>query len=87
MSEASSSKPPAAVPPKRSIVSVLLLTMADTTWRMFVPGLAGLFLGLWLDSLTNKAPLFTIILLLIGVAATIGLVFQQLRNVKKGKQL
>jgi len=86
MSEASSSKPPTAVPEKRSIVTILLLTMADTTWRMFGPTLAGLFLGLWIDSLTGKAPLFTIILLLLGVAATVGLVFQQMRNVKKGKQ-
>jgi len=68
------------------MVAILLLTMADTTWRMFVPTLAGLFIGLWLDSLTKKAPLFTIILLLLGVAATVGLVFQQMRNVKKGKQ-
>ena len=69
------------------MVAILLLTAVDTTWRMFVPTLAGLFIGLWLDSLTNRAPLFTIILLLIGVAATVGLIFQQLRHVKKGKQL
>lgn len=72
-------------PTGRSVVVVLLITAFDTTWRIFAPLLAGLFGGIGLDKLTGKAPLFTIILLLVGVAVTVWLVAVQLRRVQKGR--
>ena len=36
--------------------TVVLLTMADTTWRMFVPSVGGTFLGVWGDSKFGTTP-------------------------------
>ncbi len=41
------------------------MTIADTTWRMFVPSVGGTLLGVWLDGKLETTPwlLFTGIIL------------------------
>lgn len=36
--------------------TVVLMTMADTTWRMFVPSIGCTFLGMWCDSTFGTSP-------------------------------
>ena len=80
-SDGSSEETP--TPPNQSAVILLLGTMADTTWRMFVPTLSGTGLGLWADNINHTGPLWTLIGLAIGVAITSLLVRQQLIRVKQ----
>lgn len=65
----------------------LIATMADTTWRMFVPTVGGLLLGLWLDQTINTMPWFTLIGLVIGTIITIQLVRNQLKRGRVNKGL
>lgn len=69
-----------------SAVQLLLLTALDTTWRMFVPTLGGLFIGIGLDKLLSTVPTITIICLVLGASLSTFLVFSQLRALKKGKK-
>lgn len=48
------------VPPKSSS-TVILMTLADTTWRLFVPSVGLTLVGLWLDKMWHTTPwlLFT----------------------------
>jgi len=58
------------MPPKSSS-TVILLTIADTTWRMFVPSIGLTFAGLWLDGKLHTTPwlLFTGSILGLIIAA------------------
>ena len=69
-------------PPKQSTVLLLLGTIADTTWRMFVPIVGLLMLGLWVDKTFDTLPWAMIILTVIGVAVAAELIRRQLRNVQ-----
>ena len=54
-------------PPDKSTVILLLLTMGDTTWRMFVP-IIGLFvIGLLADKMLHTTPWIMILCLLGGI--------------------
>lgn len=66
-----------------SPMAIILMTALDTTWRTFVPTLGGVFLGIVLDRVFTIAPLATIVCLLAGIALSIFLIVQQLRNVRK----
>lgn len=57
----------------------LLLSMADTTWRMFVPAVIFVGLGLWADLSWGTKPWLTVLGAVIGLAAGIMLIRQQLR--------
>lgn len=69
--------------PSANDVLVLFSTVADTTWRMFVPTLLGLALGLWADSTFYTKPLFTLIGVIVGVIVCLGLIYVQMKGVKK----
>lgn len=69
-------------PPSNTTVILLLGTIADTTWRMFVPVILGTVGGMWLDSGWHSQPVMSIAGLLLGAAITAVLIRQQLRNVK-----
>jgi len=70
-------------PPTTSQAALLLLlTIADTTWRTFVPTIGGTILGVMLDNLTHRAPLFTTTLIIVGFAVAILLVTLQIKRVR-----
>ncbi len=69
--------------PKASDVLVLFGTVADTTWRMFVPTLLGLALGIWADSAFDTKPLFTLTGVILGVVVCLGLIYAQMKGVDK----
>lgn len=70
-------------PPKPSTVVLLLGTIADTTWRMFVPIVGLLLLGLWIDTTFATLPWAVIVLTIIGIVISAELIRRQLTNVKK----
>ncbi|CAN5392953.1 hypothetical protein BH10PAT4_BH10PAT4_1580 [soil metagenome] len=66
-----------------SAAILLLLTIADTTWRAFVPTIGGTFLGLYLDSLFKTAPIITTIAIIVGILISALLITLQLRAVRR----
>jgi hypothetical protein len=84
MRESDGSPKGASGPPNKNSTVVLLLgTIADTTWRMFVPIIGGMLLGLWIDKSHGTLPWATIILTIIGIAWATELIRRQLTNVNK----
>lgn len=62
-------------------VALLVLgTVADTTWRLFIPSIGGTLLGLWVDKSMEKTPLFTVIGILLGTSIAIWLVYIQIKK-------
>jgi hypothetical protein len=61
---------------------VLLLTLADTTWRMLVPTGLLAALGLWVDLHYATAPWLTLASVPVGLAVSVLLVRRQLRSVR-----
>jgi len=62
---------------------LLLLTIADTTWRAFVPTIGGTILGVVLDNVLNTAPIMTTILIIVGFATSALLIALQIRSVRR----
>ena len=58
----------------------LIVSMADTTWRMFVPPGVLVTAGLWADLHWGTKPWLTIVGLVVGLALSILLVRAQLRG-------
>lgn len=70
---------PAASP---KVAALLFLTVADTTWRLFLPTIGGTILGIWLDHKYELTPLLTILGVTLGTALAFVLVYMQIRKVK-----
>lgn len=70
-------------PPERSTVVLLLNTIGDTTWRMFVPTVGLLLVGLWADDQIGTKPWLTVSGILLGTLLAGLLIRNQLRNVHK----
>jgi hypothetical protein len=70
------------MPPKQSTV-LLMLTIADTTWRLFIPIIGLMLAGLWLDKQAGTKPWLMILGIILGVAIAILLVRVQIKKVKK----
>lgn len=66
-----------------SALTVLFVTALDTTWRVFVPTLVGVFLGIALDDWWHTAPFVTISCLILGIILSTMLIIRQLTNVRK----
>lgn len=66
-------------------LAVVLKTMGDTTWRMFVPTALFTLLGVWLDSQFGTKPWLMITGIALGALGAVLLVKQQLKNVKRGR--
>jgi len=64
---------------------LIFITALDTTWRAFVPPLAGTFLGIWLDRLFQITPTATITCLILGAIIGFLLVLKQLRDLQRAK--
>lgn len=62
---------------------LLLLTIADATWRAFVPTIGGTILGVTLDNIFRTAPLLTTILIIAGFATSGLLITLQIRAVRR----
>ena len=85
MASAPDDKEDKRVPPDRSTVILLLSTMADTTWRMFVPIIGLTVGGLLLDKQFHTTPWIMIIGIILGVALAAALVRRQMINVSDKK--
>lgn len=67
-------------PTRNRVVMYLIVTMADTTWRMFIP-VIGLFLaGFWLDKQLNSSPWWMICGIIVGSVLAGLLIRQQLKR-------
>ena len=71
-----------SVPPSSSTVILLLATIGDTTWRMFVPTVGLTVIGVLLDQQFDTLPWISLGGLLIGSIIAGFLIRQQLRKVK-----
>ena len=58
--------------------TALLLTMADTTWRMFVPPAIFVFGGLYGDTLLHTKPWLTLIAAPVGLGISALLIKRQI---------
>ena len=63
-------------------LGLLFLSMADTTWRMVVPGLAIAGLGIMADLKLGTKPWLTLVGLAIGLGVGALLVKRQLGKIK-----
>lgn len=66
-------------------LGVILKTMGDTTWRMFVPTALFTLLGVWLDSQFGAKPWLMIIGIALGALGAVLLVRRQLVNIKRSR--
>lgn len=67
----------------RSASFLLITTIADTTWRIFLPTLIGMWTGTLLDGCFKTKIVFTLILLIAGFAMGIVLILRQLKKVSE----
>jgi multisubunit Na+/H+ antiporter MnhC subunit len=73
-------------PPRTTNAAILLLlTIADTTWRAFVPTIGGTILGVILDNALGLAPLLTTIMIIVGFATSALLIALQIRSVRRAR--
>jgi hypothetical protein len=72
-----------SVPPDSSTVILLLLTMADTTWRLFIPSIGLTIAGLLLDKQFGTTPWLLIAGTILGITIAILLIRAQLKKVEK----
>lgn len=66
-----------------SIKYRLAKDVADLTWRMFVPSIAGTVLGVLGDRAFGTKPWLTLTGVIFGFAVVVFLVWQQIRNTKE----
>lgn len=83
MATSPNSRDSKGVPPKSSTVILLLLTMGDTTWRMFVPIIGLMVLGLLADQWLHTKPWIMIVGMATGVYLAAVLVKRQFKKVKQ----
>ena len=69
--------------PSTNAVLHMITTMADTTWRMFVPILGLLLLGIFFDKRINSFPWLTLIGFVLGIAITGLLIRNQFKKESK----
>jgi len=70
------------LPPKQSTV-LLMLTIADTTWRLFIPLVGLTILGLIIDKQMGTTPWVMVGSIVLGAIIAVLLVKMQLKKVKK----
>jgi hypothetical protein len=83
MSTSPNNRDDKGVPPKSSTVILLLLTMGDTTWRMFVPIIGLMMVGLLADQQLHTKPWIMVIGMAAGVYLAAVLIKRQFKKVKK----
>ena len=70
-------------PPDTSTVILLLGTIGDTTWRMFVPTIGLTVLGLLIDKQFHSTPWVMSIGIVLGIILATILVRRQIKEVQK----
>lgn len=70
-------------PPDKSTVVLLLGTIGDTTWRMFVPSIGLTVLGLFIDKQLHTTPWVMTGGIILGSAFAILLVRRQIKKVNE----
>jgi hypothetical protein len=70
-------------PPDRSTVVLLLGTIGDTTWRMFVPTIGLTILGLLIDKQLHTTPWVMTVGIVAGAGVAFLLVRRQMKEVRK----
>lgn len=68
---------------KGSSAMVIISTIGDTTWRMFIPSIGCTILGVMADRQFDTKPWFTITGVSIGVIIAAYLVHKQIVKVQK----
>lgn len=63
--------------------TLLMKTMAGTTWRVFLPTIGLTLFGLWLDNVINMKPWLTFGGIAIGVIIAVVLVWLQVAKIKQ----
>ena len=63
---------------KERTTAQLILSMADTTWRMFTPPVLTVSLGLWADINLGTKPWLTVLATVLGLALSVKLVKKQM---------
>lgn len=71
------------VPPDQSTVILLLSTIGDTTWRMFVPTIGLTVLGLLADKQLHTTPWIMVVGMITGAYLAYALVQRQIKKVKQ----
>jgi hypothetical protein len=72
-----------SAPPDKTTVILLLLTIGDTTWRMFIPTIGMTLLGLFADKWLHTTPWIMVVAMAIGIGITVVLVKNQMKRVQK----
>jgi F0F1-type ATP synthase assembly protein I len=65
---------------QRDDVMRILRTMADTTWRMFVPPAVVVPMGIWADLKWGTKPWLTILAAMVGLVLSVAMVAKQMRE-------
>jgi hypothetical protein len=68
--------------PNPNTIRVLLVTMADTTWRMFIPPAVLVSIGIWADLKIGTSPWLAVVGTILGLIGSVFLIKQQLKGVK-----
>lgn len=69
--------------PSSSTALLLIRTFFDTTWRLFVPAVLGVVLGLLADYRFDTKPWFTATGVVIGFLLAVWLVYLQIKSIQK----
>lgn len=77
MSKSDDESSSSSVPPVNA-AAFMLGTLADTTWRMFIPGVGGILLGVWADRTWGTTPWLMIAGIILGFTVAGLLVWRQL---------
>jgi len=70
-------------PPEKSTVILLLGTIGDTTWRMFVPTIGLTVLGLLADKQFHTTPWIMVLGIILGTLIAAALVLRQIKRVNE----
>lgn len=65
---------------------LLLATIADTTWRMFVPSVGFTLFGVWLDGQLGTKPWLMFAGILLGIVGAWLLVKKQMLEIRSGNK-
>lgn len=67
--------------PPEPASTVVFMTIADTTWRMFVPSVGGTLLGVWLDATFQTGPWLLFAGCILGLIVAVWAVKAQLKKI------